>query len=317
GTINNTGLGLAVDSSNIAFNTNPTTATNLTGSVSITGNVLNNSYYHGVDIQQVGGTISSLIISNNSFTSSTTTSASLGSAVRIGGHGTATSAFNINGATISNNTIQNFPSGGGIIVQGGNTAGGPAETWGTAGTPITITFNTIAGASGIRMATQGVNYSMDGTSTSNVGHVIISNNNITDVQGVGIGTSAFGNSNVTATVNNNSIVSNSNINGLPGIAVGADFSNSVNDTPVLTITLDHNTQSARQGDGILALARGHGTLDATITNSTIAAPLAGVRQGIVIQSGNGTAGENATVYLDIHDNTSAGSTSNAMGIGLR
>src|SRR2546430_6947306 len=41
---------------------------NVTGAVSITNSVLTNSRYHGVDIQQFGGTISTLNISNNTFT---------------------------------------------------------------------------------------------------------------------------------------------------------------------------------------------------------------------------------------------------------
>ncbi|HMG33458.1 MAG TPA: cadherin-like domain-containing protein, partial [Blastocatellia bacterium] len=65
GTINNSGTGGGVDESNIAFN-NVTNAneTNLTGTVTITNNTLTNSRYHGVDIQQFGGTITTLTISN-------------------------------------------------------------------------------------------------------------------------------------------------------------------------------------------------------------------------------------------------------------
>jgi hypothetical protein len=314
GKIDNTGTGGGVDSSSIAFNANPTTATNLTGAVTIVGNVLTNSGYHGVDIQQVGGTISSLNISDNTLTSSTNPASSHGSAIRITEHGTASAAANITGATINNNTITNFPNGTGILVQGGNTAGGPSETFGTAGTPIIINNNTIAGQPGVRMAGQGINFSMDGVGSSNFQ---ISNNDISDVQGVGIGISAFGNSVNTGVSNFNTVDSNSNVNIQPGIAVGADPTNP-GDTPSLTITLDHNTTHHTQGVGILALANGHGTLDATITNNTVDAPLgAGSRQGIVIRSGNGTAGEDATVFLDISGNTSAGSTGPSLGIGLR
>jgi VCBS repeat-containing protein len=313
GKIDNTGTGGAIDSSNIAFDANGTTATNLTGAVSITGNVLNNSRYHGVDIQQAGGTISALDISNNSFTSSTSGASSLGTAIRFSEY----AAAGVGGATINNNTIQNFPSGAGIIFQGGlaNASTG-SGTFGSVATPIVITGNTIAGQAGVRMAGQGVNMSTDGTANS---HFNISNNSVTDVQGVGIAYSSFGNSTATGVMNNNTITSNSNVNGQPGIAVGADFTNSTAEAPSLTITLNNNTTHATQGNGILALANGHGTLDATITNNHIDAPLGGVRQGILVRSGNNTAGEDATVFLDISGNTSAPSVGQpaALGIGLR
>src|SRR5262249_46268733 len=117
GTIDNSDTGAAVDGSNIAFNGVPNAnETNLLGVVSITNSVLTNSHYHGVDIQEFGGTITSLDISGNTFTSSTLGTSSLGSAIRVGIRGTASAAGNLNGATIANNTISNFPSGAGILV---------------------------------------------------------------------------------------------------------------------------------------------------------------------------------------------------------
>src|SRR5262249_33850118 len=141
GSIDNTGTGGGVDESNIGFNNVPSAnETNLTGTVSITGNVLTNSRYHGVDIQQFGGTISSLDISNNTLTSSASGANSLGSAIRVGVRGTAGAAGNVNGATITSNTITNFPSGAGILVQVGNgtSSSSPGCTLGTIGTPLTI-----------------------------------------------------------------------------------------------------------------------------------------------------------------------------------
>src|SRR5690606_14086943 len=64
--IDNSGTGLAVDASNIAFNTTSAgTEQNLTGQVTITGNSLTNSQYHGIDIFNFNGTISQVTISNN------------------------------------------------------------------------------------------------------------------------------------------------------------------------------------------------------------------------------------------------------------
>src|SRR5262249_1359484 len=125
--------------------------------------------------------------------------------------------------------------------------------------------------------------------------------------------------NVTAigTIKNNFINSNSNVNGQPGLAVGVDQHFAVTDAPVLTVTVDSNTIQNTQGNGILATARSsNGTLNATITNNNVAAPLAGVRRGIRVDSGNNTAGENTKVVVDIENNTSAGS-GGTNGIGLR
>src|SRR5262249_61530773 len=90
GTIHNSDTGGAVDGSNIAFN-NVTNAneTNVTGIVSITNNVLTNSRYHGVDIQQFGGTITRLNISGNKLTSRTSGTNSIGSEITVGIQGPA------------------------------------------------------------------------------------------------------------------------------------------------------------------------------------------------------------------------------------
>src|SRR5262249_9663543 len=166
GFINNSGTGLAVDASNIAFNSVPSAnETNLTGTVSITNSTFTNAFYHGVDIQEFGGTITTLTITGNTFTSSTSGSSSLGSAIRIGVRGTAANCGGISGATISNNTITNFPSGAGVLIQGGNGTGAtaPACPLGTAATPIDVTSNVISGASSANlMGTQAINVAIDG-----------------------------------------------------------------------------------------------------------------------------------------------------------
>jgi len=314
-TIENSGTGGGVDESNIGFNQVPSAnETNLTGAVSITKNSLLTALYHGFDLQQFGGIVSSMDVSNNTFTSATASASSLGSAIRVGVRGTASGASSIGTGTFNSNTITNFPSGGGVIVQGGNgtSASAPITTL----TSIQIHGNTIAGQVGVRMATQGVNLAIDGHGT--MPSFEISNNSVSQVQGVGIAASAFGTSTANGTMNSNSINSNSNINGQPGIAVGVDQHFAITDTPSLTITsMDSNVIQNTQGNGILAKATDCiGTLKVSITNNNVAAPLGGVRPGIRVDSGNGTVGENATVCANITGNTSAGS-GGTNGIGLR
>src|SRR5262249_27622 len=134
GTIDNTGTGHAVDSSNIGFNTvlGGTTA-NVSGAVTITGNALSTSYYHGIDIQNYSGTIGDLNISNNTFTSDTVSANSNGSAIRVDANDSASSAASITKGELNGNTIANFPGGAGILLQVVNpTSGSPV---GSAGTP--------------------------------------------------------------------------------------------------------------------------------------------------------------------------------------
>ena len=317
-TIDTTGTGGGVDESNVGFNIVPSAnETNLTGTISITQNALTNSRYHGFDLQQFGGTITSLDISNNTLTSSTSGVNSLGSAVLITVRGTAAAAGSINGATIKNNTITNFPSGGGIIVQAGNgtSSGSPGCTLGTLATPVQITGNTTAGPAGVRMATQGVNMAIDGVGTSQFD---ISNNNVSNVQGVGVAYGAFGAVTAVGTINNNSVNSNSNVSGQPGFAVGVDQHFAITDAPSLKITsMNGNSTQNTQGNGILLTARSsHGSLLANVTSSNVAAPLAGVRPGIRVDSGNNTAGENTSVCVNLTGNTTAGS-GGTNGIGLR
>src|SRR5262249_2802444 len=185
--------------------------------------------------------------------------------------------------------------------------------------PISVTGNLIAGPSGTNMATQAINVAIDGVGTSNFD---ISNNGtaaqpLANTQGVTIAFGAFGHVTAIGKITNNFVNSNSNVNGQPGIAFGVDQHFAVTDAPVLTVTVDGNTIKNTQGNGILATARSsNGTLKATITNNNVAAPLAGVRPAIRVDSGNNTTGENTTVVVDIQNNTSAGS-GGTNGIGLR
>jgi large repetitive protein len=134
--------------------------------------------------------------------------------------------------------------------------------------------------------------------------------------GIGIGLGNTGYSTSTVTMNNNRIVANNTvasagIGGGNGVVLGSA------ETPDLTWTIQNNTISQTDGNGILAVARAiNGIMKVTIENNTVAAPLTGVRPGIRVDAGNNTAGEDAAVCLDVSGNTSAGS-GGTQGIGLR
>jgi hypothetical protein len=135
--------------------------------------------------------------------------------------------------------------------------------------------------------------------------------------GTGISVSAFGQVIVTAEVNGN-YVSPGNSFGSQGIGVGV--SNSIQglytQTTDFTVTINNNTVSQTDGNGILAVARdAAGLLKVAIKNNNVAAPLGGVRPGIRVDAG-ATNGD-SDVCLDISGNTSAGSGGHPGGIGLR
>jgi hypothetical protein len=275
-----------------------------------------------VDVQSFNGTLSSATISSNTITSSTTTAASKGSGIRLQALGSATTAASVTKATISNNVISNFPSGAGILAQGGNSnASGPAVTFGVAGSAsslISITGNQIQGQSSAnRMGTSAIIAAVSGKGQ---GSFDISSNGtaanpLTNVAGTAILCGGNGNTTSTFTVSNNVIVANNTVasNGIGG-GTGVTFGSS--DTPDMAWTITNNNISATDGNGILAVARGGtGSLKVKIQNNTVATPLSGVRQGIRVDAGN-AASVNDSVCLNISGNTSAGS-GGATGIGLR
>ncbi len=325
GVIDNSGTGGGVNTANIAFNDAVAgTENNLSGTLTVTGSTLTNALYHGIDIVNFNGTLTSANISNNIITSTTSTVTSKGSGIRLVAFGSATTVASVTAATISGNTISNFPSGAGIIAQGGNAnAAGVAGTFGIAGSAtdiIAITGNTIKGSSpAIKMGTNAITTSVNGKGQGNFD---ISNNGtlanpITNIAGNVIGNSSLGLAIVTSTISNNVIVANHQVafGGPIGISVGADQTAGIGTTASLTIGIANNNISQVDGNGILATARQNTTLNITIKNNTVAAPLSGVRPGIRVDS-NPVAAGNTNVCLDILGNTSAGS-GGFLGIGLR
>ena len=327
GSIDSTGASIANNSANIAFNTTSSgNERNIYGAVSITNSSLTNSRHHGIELFNFNGTLSSVTISGNTLTSSTSSATSQGWGIGLIGFGSGSTVANVTAASITNNVITNFPGGGGIQVQGGNAnAAGPVGTMGTAGHAtniINITGNRIAGASAAnRIGAEGIVALVNGRGQGNFN---ISNNGtvanpITNVTGTGISNSAFGQANVTSLIENNVIVANNTL-ASQGIGGGLGNTFGVSDAPQMTVTVRNNTISQTDGNGILLVSRDtNGTLRARVQNNTVAAPLSGARQGIRIDSGNGGTGENDTVCLDISGNSSAPTAGfpAALGIGLR
>jgi hypothetical protein len=330
--------------SNLAFNANSGSAmeNNLSGSVSITNNTINNSYQFGIDIHNYSGTISNIAITGNTFTSSTDPTLSNASAINVTADRSTSNHASIAAGSISNNTIQNFPKGAGIQVIGGNTSSGQAVTIASTASPLLIQDNTITGAGTCTptqvtggcttplLGTNGIAVTA-GDSTSafftigQSGHP----NTITDVGGNGVACSLFGNGTEKCTIASN-VISAHNFAGSPGINTGADMTSTAGGgsgpTAVGNLYLDihNNTVSNTNGDGILSTVRSvssNGIFH--IENNNVSAPTttANAIYGIRVDSGNGQGGS-PTVCLKIDGNATAGNTNSggtivAPGIGLR
>src|SRR6185503_13675613 len=333
-TINNVGTAAAGphDESNISFNDNGTFTTNtLSGTVSITQNILTNARRHGIQIETGTGTISSLTITNNTLTSSTNSAVSLGTGILIAIQGSAATTAHLTTGNISNNTVTNFPSAEGIALLGGsgNTSNNTSATLGANGTPVNITNNTIAGqaAAASHLGSNAIRASMN--SQVGVMNVNINCNGrttggctatgpITNIQGQGISVFAGGTITGTATITNNTIIANQTLGaGTQGLALQVDDGPAGlgTSTANYNTTISSNSVSNYEGNGIRVIARASlGFLDATIQNNTVGAPILLNRNGIRVDSGS--AAGDVGVCMNMTGNTSAGSGVNA-GIGLR
>jgi hypothetical protein len=320
----------------VAFNLNGGGATedNLSGTVSITNNAINNSYQAGIDIYNYAGTISNLTITGNSFTSSTNATLSFGSAISVYANKNNAGAnfASITAGSISNNTINNFPSGAGIQVLVGNVGTGPAGgNIASLANPLLIEDNTITGfgPAAAGMGTNGiavtVGHQSDGFFTIGAsGHP----NTITNVKGDGVACSKFGNNSGTGTnaskciIAFNLINANNTVNS-PGINTGADSATANTNTPKLYLDIHDNNVMNTTGNGILSTIRStDGTGIFNILNNTVARPTSasGTVYGIRADAGNGSESAGATVCLKIAGNTTTGSTNGTLtapGIGLR
>ncbi len=295
------------DTSNIAFDQNQAgVVSNVSGTVTITNNSLTNQLYHGVDIWNTSGTLDDLNVSNNTITSTNSTATDHGSGIRVIERPTTTSDTTVTKAELNSNTITVI-NGPGIQFQGGT--GNSAALVGTYGSSssntISIDSNTISGFNTTtgRIQVEGIVALVNGQGTA---HFDVSSNHVSNTLGTGIELSSFGNSNVFAKVDSN-VLNLHNIVSSQGIGIGTSATYGVSDTPHLTFEANNNNISNTDGAGILAVAHdASGTLNATINNNTIAAPLSGNNFGIQVDSGNDTPSENETVNLDISGNTTTG-----------
>ena len=322
------GSGNAGFESNIAFNTTPTTADNISGTLTVTGSNLTDAYYSGIDIQAGAGTLSTANLSNNTIASSTLIAESKGFGININGVGTASTALNLTRATIQNNAITGFPSAGGIQIQLSNAnATGPGADGGALGSAadrIDILTNTIHGFSGANpMGTSAIAFV--GTGANGASRTVmngrIHDNDIEDVAGTAILIGNNGYADMDLSVMTNTIVANHVANDLAGNGIGGGNGGAVvAASPSLDLIVSNNTISQTDGNGILLVGRAtNGVATFTVQNNTVAAPInvgGSLRQGIRVDAGNGIGGSNDTVCLTVTDNTSAGSNG-AAGIGLR
>lgn len=312
-----TGAGNAGTESAIAFNQNPTTANNIDGTLTIDKNIFTNAFYSGVDVQSGDGTVTNATITNNTITNPGF------SGVNFAGTGSVATVFNLTKALIDNNTITGS-GGNGVQINIGNNAGGTGAIAGIAGdasNKISITNNTVSldttgtnaivinnagGNSGSRDQTN-FDVSFNTLGSSSIGTVILIGNN--------------GYSTMTGTVTNNTITATHTVNGGGGNGIGGGNgagSQTSAATPDLTLTVENNTISGTDGNGILLVGRGAtGIARFKIDGNNVGAPVNTTtgRPGIRIDAGNGSS-VNDSVYLNIFNNTSAGSNA-AAGIGVR
>ena len=314
-----TGAGDASDENSITFDDSLTATPNLTGTVTVTNNVISQTEAEGVDIENWGGTISNANISGNAL-SDTPDVATPGSAVTLIGSGTATSAANITRATVSNNTIVDFRAGVGVQVRAGNpTAGAPTGSAGTAGSAtnvIDITGNSMNGGNaGIgnqpdRFFTGGVSGN-GGQGNFNVSNNGTAANRLRNIDCIAIEMQVDGPVTMTSTVQNNFINANSAV-GCAGIAVGTDDPSDLGAGTHSTLISSNNVMGT-DGQGIFAIVRDSAsTMTARVLNNTVAAPIANAaRSGI--QASSGSAQGDTTLCLEISGNTTAGSTNTDTG----
>ncbi|MFQ6171951.1 Ig-like domain-containing protein [Oryzobacter sp. R7] len=320
-------------SANLAFNAVSAGVTNLSGAVNVSNSVLENAYGSGVDVYNESGTISSLTVSGNLIQSTTSTATSKGHGVIVQSLGSASAASGVTTASIADNRVLHFPSGGGILLYGGNVSGlaAPATTLGAgAGAKVLVSGNVVRGASdAVPMNTNCIYVSVAGRGT---GFVDVQANGTAGEplganRGNCISVNSTGSATLVSQVTGNRVSPGAgHVDGAFGITAGAAKQTVVGpadlNSAVLDLTVDGNTVSASKSTGIFLLTRDSGTLRTRVQNNTVAAPveLAG-EAGIVVRSGDLAAGD-ASVCLQIQSNTTAGSVNGATGdrapgIGLR
>jgi VCBS repeat-containing protein len=338
-TINNSGDGVggsdATLESNIGFNHSASgngLGNNISGTLTITGNTLTNAYFSGVDLEGSAGTITNANISNNTITSTTSQATSKGSGILVNATGDASGAMSIDQATINNNNVTGFPSGSGIIISGGN-----ASSSGVAGhlglfndntKVIEIANNLVQGVSQANeMASFGIAALLTGGNSGSraQGNFNIHNNGTVANpvknmlgQAIQVGNNGFSDMRIHT---DNNVLAPHNINASQGIGGGNGVSGAGSAwTPHLIWSIDGNTISDTDGNGILAVGRQtSGTMDLEVLNNTVATPTSSTtlaRRTVEIEAGNAVSTDDA-VHLSISGNTVGAGLNGAGGIGVR
>jgi VCBS repeat-containing protein len=329
GTISNAGTAAAgqYEENLISFNDGGFFTTDtLDGLVTITGNTFNQPHRTGIQIETGSGTISNLVISNNTFTGGTTTGSIL-HAIEVLTQGSASTTANLTTGKIQNNQISGFENlsgspaiftgGSGIFLGGGsgNGSNNTSSTLGTAANPIEISGNDVdnVGSNGIQVSFNG----QQGISNFNIHDNGTAADPMSNMEGLGISVFFGGSGTFSAVVNNNAMDNNGpTVNaGSAGIGVQLDDGPAglANATGFATITVNGNRITNPDGFGIRGIDRAsNGTLRLKVQNNVVGTPSAVNREAIRIDSGS-TAGD-TTLCLNMTGN--AGSSGNLTGSGV-
>jgi hypothetical protein len=234
-------------------------------------------------------------------------------------NGSASSAGAVTKADVSNDSVSNFPSASGILIQGGNAALGPQAVLGTPGSGtniISITGNAISGASSAApMGSNGIQTAMTGTGQAKFS---ITNNGtllapIGHFAGVGITSSGGNLANVVSIITNNFIDAGDNIFGSNGMAVGSQLG--VGQAGSIKADIENNTINHADGHEIFAgVTNSDNSANLIIKNNTLGAPDGSSETALQVNSGSSSG--NTNLCLDMTGNTAIG-TGGFPGTGVR
>src|SRR5262249_45457278 len=292
----------------------------VSGAVTLTNSTITTPATQGLGIDTFSGTISNLVIQNNSFTAALTIPS--GDAVHVLLDAINSSSSNLTTGTVSGNTFNNWVNGTAINIQGSNPANTNNTTVGAAGTPIVITNNSITrtntpvnGDVGNAIVV-GINARVGVTNWTITNNGTLANP-IKNYPGLGISVAYFGSVTGSTLIDSNFFDSH-NTAGSSGIGVQGDQATAVTDAPNATITITNNNVKNNEGSCIRVIHRNsNGSMKVKIANNTVTAPTLTNRNGIRVDSGlSDIAGAKTNVCLNISGNTSAGSGIDK-GIGVR
>jgi hypothetical protein len=315
----------------LGFNASPGTNTNISGTLTVTGNTFTNPHYSGLDVQSSGGTVTNANVSTNTITTPGF------SGINFVGTGSIGGVFSVNGATIDQNNISGSAKNGVQVSMGNSSAGTGATAGIIGGTAINITNNTITalqatGTQAITFALGGGNSGSRGQANflikcngRNTGGCLAPTNaplgSSQDGTVLLIGNNDF--ATMVGTIDSNTIVATHRPNVAGGNGIGGGngtLTNVAAVTPNLTLTVTGNAISGTDGNGILLVGRAtSGTANLKIASNSVQAPVnatGSAREGIRVDAGNAVVGSSDSVCLNMTGNTSFGSNG-ASGLGVR